>query len=147
VLKDDGNSCMKFLRPSHEESASSESASVAGASSVAAVCTTLVLICEKSLRETLGLVLQGVGMLGLPGSTEPSLHTNELHASKHASAKSLDNQSFLPSLCSKKPPLFFSSQSFLFLTLFLVLGVFFSDFLLLLLLLHPTHQQVAAPNC
>ncbi len=88
----------------------------------------LLLICEKSLRETLGLVLQGVGMLGLPGSTEPSTHTNELHASKHASSKSLDNQSLLPSVCSKKPPLFFSSQSFLFLTLFLVLGVFFSWF-------------------
>ncbi len=53
---------------------------------------------------------------------------HELHASKHASSKSLDNQSFLPSLCSKKPPLFFSSQSFLFLTLFMVLGVFFSWF-------------------
>jgi hypothetical protein len=136
---------MKILRPSHDESASFESASVAGASSVAAVCTTLLAICERSLRETLGLVLQGVGMLGIPGATGPSTHTNELHASKHASSKSLDIQSFLPSLSSKKPPLFFSSQSFLFLTLFLVLGVFFPDFLLLLLL-HPTHQQVAAPN-
>jgi len=136
---------MKILRPSHDESASSESASVAGAFSVAAVCTTLLLICEKSLTDTLGLVFQGVGMLGLPGSPEPSTHTNKLHASKHASSKSLDNQSFLPSLSSKKPPLFFSSQSFLFLTLFMVWGVFFPDFLLLLLL-HPTHQQVAAPN-